>query len=65
MTFKEFLSEHWKTWGEFLDVDNLKIDWHTPSKEEIDVAVEFVNYFLDLPVMKVREFIKEIENQKK
>ncbi|KAJ3050497.1 hypothetical protein HK097_008547 [Rhizophlyctis rosea] len=51
----EFINNSHKYWAEPGDIRNLDIDWHVPSQEEIDWALEIINHFVPLCISKLRE----------
>ncbi|KAL9658080.1 hypothetical protein ABK040_012994 [Willaertia magna] len=52
--------DHWKTWGEFLSLDEFEMNWHIPSEEELKFANELVNKYLGTSLTDVKSSINEI-----
>ena len=59
-TFDESPKTHFyiRDWGITCDIDNLNVQWHIPSKEEIDFVNELHNEFL-IPQFDILDKIKE------
>ncbi|KAG2394162.1 hypothetical protein C9374_003926 [Naegleria lovaniensis] len=42
--FKNY--HHWQSWGEFISLDEFEINWHEPTQEELQFAIELCNRYL-------------------
>jgi hypothetical protein len=58
--WKESKSEKW---GDFQPLEDLKIEWHVPNEEEINICIEFMNQYLDSTLNILQQFIKKQQNQ--
>lgn len=60
----EFRFNHHKYWSEFPTLSEMKVDWHTPSEDEILFSIDLVNQFLKDPLNLIRNHIEELQNDK-
>ncbi|OZJ03795.1 hypothetical protein BZG36_03001 [Bifiguratus adelaidae] len=50
-----YMQQHHLYWGKSCDPQNLEIQWHIPSKEEIDLAFEVIEKYLRLIQRRMQE----------
>lgn len=52
-----FKTEHYEFWAQFPPIEDLEVNWHIPSQEELDFAAEIVNLHMSKIVDRVRNYI--------
>jgi proteasome activator subunit 4 len=60
----EFSKQHWRSWGVFPKLNELQINWHISSQEELDYATDLLNTFVQPPMQRIRQHVEEIVNDK-
>jgi hypothetical protein len=56
---EEYQKNHYKSWGIVKEFDELDIEWHVPSDEEINFAIELIDLFI-VPAQKtLRELLTD------
>ncbi|KAF9423952.1 hypothetical protein BGZ94_008121 [Podila epigama] len=55
---EEFMRESHNQWGRLGEPGTDKLDWHIPSRDEIDFAIELIDVFLVTSMARVRELIQ-------
>lgn len=62
---KSFQESHWESWGKFTPIEDLYVQYHVPSEEEIAFSVEIINHYMDLLITCLNEYSKELTSKKK
>eukprot|EP01080_Neovahlkampfia_damariscottae_P004215 gene4215-7552_t len=50
-------------WGEYQNLNELKIDWHIPNKEEITFSNELINEYLSKIFKIIEEYTLDLKNE--
>jgi proteasome activator subunit 4 len=61
---EQFSQSHWRHWGEFYSMNELDIQWHVPSKEELEFATLLYNTFVDRSIQYLQSLPEEYSRQK-
>lgn len=62
---EKFQTKTWEFWGKFTPIEDLYVQYHIPSEEEITFAIELTNNFMHLVINSLNGYTNELILKKK